>query len=94
MLGETLLGKRKYAEAEPLLIAGFEGIRERQESIRDPKRVLTETIQSFIQLFEATGRSEQADEWRAKLAVVQTAGLKGRPAWPPFSSDNQAAANR
>jgi len=93
MLGATLLGKRKYAEAEPLLISGYEGMREREDKIRDRNKVLTETLQSFVQLFEATSRSEKAVEWRTKLAVVQAAGPKRKPAWPPFSSDDRAAAD-
>jgi tetratricopeptide (TPR) repeat protein len=90
MLGATLLGRRKYDEAEPYLIAGYEGMREREDSMRDRNKLLTETIQSFVQLFEATGRSEQAEEWNAKLTMVQAAGRKGKPDWPPFLVSDQA----
>ncbi len=92
MLGATLIGKRKYEEAEPLLVSGYEGMREREDKIRDRNKVLTEALQNFIQLFEATSRSEKAVEWRTKLAVIQAAGPKRRSAWPPFSADDQAAA--
>jgi serine/threonine protein kinase/Flp pilus assembly protein TadD len=91
MLGATLLGKRKYDEAEPLLVSGYEGMRERNAGIRDRTKVLSESIQSLIQLFEATSRPEKADEWRTKLAVVQAAGPRRKPAWPPFASTDQAA---
>jgi len=92
MLGATLIGKRKYEEAEPLLISGYEGMRAREDKIRDRHKVLTEALQNFIQLFEATSRSEKAIEWRTKLAIVQAAGPKRKPAWPPFSANDQAAA--
>jgi serine/threonine protein kinase len=92
MLGATLLGRRKYEEAEPLLISGYEGMREREASIRQPTRVLLETIQSFIQLYEATSRPQPAAEWRTRLAMVQTAGPKGRPAWPRFAVSDHASA--
>jgi non-specific serine/threonine protein kinase/serine/threonine-protein kinase len=90
MLGATLLGKRKYVEAEPLLVSGYEGMREREDKIRDRTKVLKESLQSLIQLFEATSRPEQAEEWRTKLAIVQAAGRGVKPAWPRFSLNEQA----
>src|SRR5262249_19772683 len=90
MLGATLLGKRKYEEAEPLLVSGYEGMREREDKIRDRNKLLVETLQNFVQLYEATSRPEQAAEWRTKLAMVQAAGPKGRPDWPPFPVTDQA----
>jgi hypothetical protein len=93
MLGATLLGKRKYEEAEPLLISGYEGMRERENSIRERTKVLTETLQSMVQLYEATGRDEKAAEWKGKLAVVRATGPKRKPVWPPLSSTDQTAAN-
>ncbi|HWX19693.1 MAG TPA: tetratricopeptide repeat protein [Candidatus Binatia bacterium] len=92
MLGATLLGKRKYEEAEPLLISGYEGMGEREGSIRDRTKVLTESMQNLIQLFEATSRLEKAAEWRTKLAMLQAAPSGRKPPWPRFSSDDQAAA--
>src|SRR5262249_43646475 len=108
MLGATLLGKRKFDEAEPLLISGYEGMRERESSIRERNKVLAEILQNIVQLFEATSRPEEASDWRTKLTVVQTAGPKARPPWPPLRpnpgrsppplprslSDDQAAANQ
>jgi eukaryotic-like serine/threonine-protein kinase len=107
-LGATLMGKRKYEEAEPLLISGYEGMREHEGSIRERTKVLTESMQSFVQLFEATSRPEQAAEWKEKLAFVQSAGQRRKPPWPPLPpdagrkppplpravSDEQAAANQ
>ncbi len=92
-LGATLLGKQNYIEAEPLLVSGYEGMRQRASGIRDRYHVLEESIQSLVQLYEATSRFEKAAEWRAKLTVVQAAGPKGRPVWPQFSTDEQANAD-
>jgi tetratricopeptide (TPR) repeat protein len=109
MLGATLVGKRKFDAAEPLLLSGYEGMRERESTIRERNKVLTEILQNIVQLFEATSRTELADEWRAKLTVVQSAGPKHKPPWPPLPppdsgrnprplprplSDDQAAADR
>ena len=88
------MGKRKYDEAEPLLISGYEGMRERQRSLRDPTRVLTESLQILVQFFEATSQSEKTAEWKTKLATVQSVGPRGRPVWPQFYSDDQATAER
>jgi serine/threonine protein kinase len=93
-LGATLMGKRQYDEAEPLIISGYEGMREREAGIRERTKVLTESIQDLIQLFEATARSENAAEWKTKLATVQAAGPKRKPVWPPFSVNEQATANQ
>jgi hypothetical protein len=60
-------------------------MREREASIRDRNKVLTETLQNLVQLFEATSRPQQAAEWRTKLATAQAAGRTGKPAWPRFS---------
>jgi serine/threonine protein kinase/tetratricopeptide (TPR) repeat protein len=93
-LGATLMGKRNYDEAEPLLISGYEGMRQRESGIRDRYQVLEESIQTLVQLFEATSRFEKAAEWRTKLTVVQAAGPRGKTAWPRFSANDQASADR
>jgi serine/threonine protein kinase len=82
MLGASLLGKRKFEEAEPLLISGYEGMREREASIRERNKVLAETLQNLVQLFEATSQPDVAAEWRERLAMVQSAGPKAKPPWP------------
>jgi hypothetical protein len=33
MLGGSLLGQKKYAEAEPLLLSAYEGLRQREDRI-------------------------------------------------------------
>ena len=80
-------------EAEPLLISGYEGMREREGNIRERTKVLTESIQNFIQLFEATSRPEKAAEWRDKLALVLSAGPRHKPPWPRFLANDPVPAN-
>jgi serine/threonine protein kinase len=87
MLGATLVGKRRFDEAEPLLVSGYEGMRERESSIRERTKVLTELMQNLVQLFESTSRPEKAAEWRDKLAMVQSAGPRQKPPWPPLPPD-------
>ena len=72
MLGGSLLGQKKYVEAEPLLLSGYEGMKQREVTIPpDGKVRLNETLQRLAQLCDATHRSEQAEEWRKKLIELE-----------------------
>jgi serine/threonine protein kinase/Tfp pilus assembly protein PilF len=67
LLGATLLGQKKYAEAEPLLLSGYSGMKDREERIpADEKRRLKEALQRLVELYEATGKPEEAAKWRQK----------------------------
>ena len=68
MLGGSLLGQKKYADAEPLLLLGYEGMNERAGDI--PPRAaprLIEAQKRLVQLYDAWGKPDQAAKWRAKL---------------------------
>jgi len=80
MLGGALLGQQKYADAEPLLLDGYEGMRAREATIPPPGRARpAEAIQRLVELYEATGKAEQADKWRAELSRREAAGTSGKP---------------
>jgi WD40 repeat protein/serine/threonine protein kinase/tetratricopeptide (TPR) repeat protein len=68
LLGGALLGQKKFAEAEPLLVAGYEGMHQRESTIpaKDKSR-LTEAVQRLVQYYEATDQLEKANDWRKKL---------------------------
>jgi serine/threonine protein kinase len=68
MLGDNLLKQQKYAQAEPLLLSGYHGLQEREAKMRGPDRAfLKKALQNLSQLYEATGRPDQAAEWKKKL---------------------------
>ena len=70
MLGGSLLGQKKYAEAEPLLLSGYAGMRQREDKIpQQGKPHLKETLRRLVQLYEATSRPDQAAEWKQKLVA-------------------------
>ncbi|MBE0544939.1 MAG: tetratricopeptide repeat protein [Verrucomicrobia bacterium] len=74
MLGGSLLGQKKYAEAEPWLISGYEGMKQREDKISAAvKARIQESLQRLVQLYEATGQSEKAAEWNKKLAEFEKA---------------------
>jgi hypothetical protein len=72
MLGGALLGQKKYEEAEPLLLKGYEGMKKRQAQIPPAGRPrLTEALERLVQLYDATGQAEKAARWRKELAAVK-----------------------
>jgi serine/threonine protein kinase len=68
LLGGALLGQKKYAAAELLLLQGYEGMKQRQAKIRwDYEIRLTEAVERLVSLYEATNQPEKARTWREKL---------------------------
>jgi len=68
-LGASLLGQKRYAEAEPLLIEGFEAMKVRETKIPPASKArLTKAGERIVQLYEAWGKKEKAEEWRKRLA--------------------------
>ena len=66
LLGAALLGRKKCAEAEPLLLKGYQGMMQREKTIPLPyKARLSEARERLVQLYEATGRKDEAASWRA-----------------------------
>ena len=67
-LGGSLLGQKKFASAELLILSGFEGLKARDAKIPAPaKKNLAEAAARVVELYEAWGQKEKAAEWRAKL---------------------------
>jgi serine/threonine protein kinase len=65
MLGGALAGQRRFGEAEPLLLRGYEGMKQREAKIpTGQKNVLAEAADRIARLYEETGRAEQARAWR------------------------------
>jgi serine/threonine protein kinase/tetratricopeptide (TPR) repeat protein len=76
-LGASLLGQQKYAEAEPLLLAGYERMKQREDKILPQDKLrLTEALERLVQLYDAWGQKDKADDWRKKLAAAQAEAKK------------------
>jgi tetratricopeptide (TPR) repeat protein len=68
LLGTSLLGKGEYPEAEPLLQAGYEGMRRREDRIpASVKYRLTEALESLVRLYHAWNKPALAAKWRKEL---------------------------
>jgi hypothetical protein len=70
MLGGALLGQKKHAEAEPLLVKGYEGIKTREKAIPNEVRdeLLTEALDRLIALYTALDKPEEVKKWQAERA--------------------------
>ena len=69
LLGGALLGQEKYADAEPLLLAGYEGMKQREKTIPPQGKVrLTEAVERLIELYTATNKPDEVTKWRAERA--------------------------
>ena len=71
MLGASLAGLGKFAEAEPLLVSGHAGMMERRSSIPfENQSVLNEVKVWIVQLYRAWGKPSKAAEWQDKNSRV------------------------
>jgi hypothetical protein len=63
------MGQGKCAEAEPLLLAGYKGLKERESKARpDELPRIAEAGAKIVALYDAWGKKDQAAEWWARLA--------------------------
>jgi hypothetical protein len=72
LLGSSLLGQKKYADAEPLLLQGYEGMKQAEATMVVPLRFrLTEAGERVVRYYEETNQPEKAREWRERLRQDQ-----------------------
>ncbi len=79
LLGSALLGQKKYADAEPLVLKGYQGMKEREKSI--PKsgggaKRIPEALDALIELYTATNKPDEVKKWQAERAKYP----EGKPA--------------
>jgi len=77
LLGDCLLCQKRYPDAEPLLLTGYEGMKKREDTISADEKVhLTEATERLVQLYEATGKLDEAAKWRKKSESQREARKK------------------
>ena len=64
-LGTSLSGQKKYSEAVPLLLSGYEGLKQREVNVRED--CMRESLQRAAHFYEATGKPASAAEWKQKF---------------------------
>ena len=71
-LGGVLLGQKKYAEAELLLVKCYEGMKEREEKIPTQGAVrIPESLDRLIEFYTATNKPEQINKYIELRATYQ-----------------------
>jgi tetratricopeptide (TPR) repeat protein len=65
LLGASLAGEKRYAEAEPLLLSGYQGMLARKGQMWAANlRHLDSAHEWLVQLYEAWGKPDKAAEWK------------------------------
>jgi len=65
LLGASLAGHKKYVEAEPQLLQGYQGMLARKEKMGVPYLYHLDRARKWlVQLYQAWGKPEQAAAWR------------------------------
>jgi hypothetical protein len=68
LLGQALAAQEKYADAEPHLLTGYQGMKERQAKIPPKnKERLTQALERLVTFYDGTGKKAEADKWRKEL---------------------------
>jgi hypothetical protein len=74
-----LLGQKKYAEAKPLLLQGYEGMKAREPKIPAyARKSLAEAGARIVELYDGWGKKDKSDEWK-KLLASPSDTTKPRP---------------
>ena len=70
LLGASLMGQKRYTEAEPFSVRGYEGMKTREAKIPPlGKARLAEAAEQIVALYDAWGKPGDAALWRAKLGL-------------------------
>jgi serine/threonine protein kinase/Tfp pilus assembly protein PilF len=72
LLGGALMGQQRYAEAEPVMLLGYEGLKGRAPKLRPPdaEAGLREAQDRLVQLYDTWGRPDEAAKWRERLSTA------------------------
>jgi len=78
MLGGALLSQKMYADAEPLLRKGYEGMKQREATIPLPVKDLRlrEALERLVHLYDAWGKPDEAASWRKELEALKKPATK------------------
>ena len=71
MLGAVLEAQQKFAEAEPLLVSGYEGMSSRKPGANMRGHfTLDQAGEAVVKLYQDWGKPEKASEWKTRLAAA------------------------
>jgi hypothetical protein len=68
LLGESLSRQKKFVEAEPLLLSGYEGVERREAMMPAAARSnIQKAADRIVNLYKDWGKPQQTVEWRQKI---------------------------
>ncbi len=71
LLGGAILEEGRHAEAEPLVVAGYEGLKFREAKMPAASKVLLlEAAGQVVRLYKEWGKPEQAQSWATKVGLA------------------------
>jgi hypothetical protein len=74
LLGEALVGEKKYADAEPLLLQGYRGMKENENLIYGNRaKKLMDAAQRLVALYTDWGKPAPAARWSTALDSMRQA---------------------
>jgi tetratricopeptide (TPR) repeat protein len=83
-LGGILAAEKKFAEAEPLLLSGYEGIKRRESQAPAGERPeVKRPLERLIQFYQAISQPEKAMPWQQRLDELQKAESSTQAARAP-----------
>jgi hypothetical protein len=80
MLGASLTGQKKFQEAEPFVVDGYNAMIQRKATI--PARsssALDDAGKRIVQLYRSWGKAEKAAEWTKTLERLTARGAPIKP---------------
>jgi serine/threonine protein kinase len=81
-LGEALADDKNFAEAQPLLLQGYDGLKQHESTIPGNRRnVFSEAIGRLIRLYTDWNKPDEVGRWKRQLADNEASS---RPATQPF----------
>ena len=61
------MGQKKYADAESLLLKGYEGMKAREKTIPPPANTrIPEALDRLIELYTATSKPDEVKKWQSE----------------------------
>jgi tetratricopeptide (TPR) repeat protein len=68
LLGSILNTRKRFTEAEPLLLSGYAGMKQMENTLPAEERLrLKETIQHLVRLYESTDCPDRVARWKLEL---------------------------
>jgi hypothetical protein len=71
LLGASLAGQRKFADAEPLLLEGYEGMTARKQKMEsDELQEIDRAARWIAGMYDTWGKPDQASKWRQRPRIA------------------------